>query len=1073
MDVRITLLGGFEVIAAGTAIPAANWRRRHAAALVKALALVPGRRLHREQLIDTLWPELAVDEAAPRLHKAAHYARRALQHPESVVLAGEMVALLPDADVDIDASTFQAAAEAALAARDPAAAGAAADRYRGDLLPEDPYESWAQGARDRLRTLYLEVLRLAGRWEVLTAVDPADERAHLELIAALARRGDRRAALRQFERLERALRSELGVAPSRSAERLRQRLLAAGPADPAGPATDGAVSPAALEPGHAAQGTAIVSAPLELVGRDRERERLERLVNEMSTGHGRTLFVAGPAGIGKTAVLAWLERTCTAKGIRIGSATAAQIEGAWPYAPVLEALADLCRRHPALLDGLDDALRAEIERALSGRETTWRAQSGDQRLFVAAAELVRLAAAGAGAMLVVDDAHAADDASVRLLHYLARSTQADRVLIVIAHRPEMCPALAQTRQSLLGRASAVTLDLIPLPFEDVSVLVRRHAPHAPADLVDAVWTSSEGLPFAVVELARSSIEGHATASTMLPGSLSPGEIDALAGAAVLGSTFDTDEFVAVTTMSEDDAYAVIDSALAHRILIRTDTGYAFRHALLRDAVLARVTEGRHRALHRQAAAALQDLRRSPARIGHHLVSSGNRAAAVPWMLRAAETEAALGAYRDALDTLAAVRGQAQGADLARLLGLRADLLMVGADAGAVDAYREALAVTTDPTLRSRLRARLARAASIAGDLDTAAVALDGLTLTGTQDDAELLLAQGNLALFRGDLEAADEAATQARLRVALGVPEESQWFDLVGLQGLVSHTRGEWSGRLRLELRRGVRNPELAARIFDSHLCVAEFLLYGPTPYDEVLELASTLRGTAERSGVLRAVAFAAALRGETFLLKGDLAAADVELCEAVELHRDIGSTAGEAHSLQRLAEVKLAMGDRAEANQLLHRALPLARFSSIAQHVMQRVFGTMISAAADPHAALTVVHRAEAAIGFSDQCAFCSVMLAIPAAIACADVGDIAEAEKHLRVAEKSAAMWEGTAWQASLLEANAHLAFARGATLDAARLLTEAAELFDVSSQPLDAARCRTTTLTARSTQLAAPRG
>jgi hypothetical protein len=132
-----------------------------------------------------------------------------------------------------------------------------------------------------------------------------------------------------------------------------------------------------------------------------------------------------------------------------------------------------------------------------------------------------------------------------------------------------------------------------------------------------------------------------------------------------------------------------------------------------------------------------------------------------------------------------------------------------------------------------------------------------------------------------------------------------------------------------------------------------------------------------------------------------------------------------------------------------------------------------MISAAADPDAARTVVHRAEAAIGFSDRCAFCSVMLAIPAAIACAGVGDIEEAEKHLRVAEKSAAIWEGTAWQASLLEANAHLAFARGETRDAARLLTEAAELFDASNQPLDAARCRSTTLAARTSALAVPRG
>src|SRR5664279_5098136 len=750
MDVRITLLGGFEVAVAGTPVPSAQWRRRHAAALVKILALVPGRRLHREQLIDTLWPELTVDEAAPRLHKAAHYARRAMGHPDSVVLAGEMVALWPNVDVQVDAAVFQAQAEAALAARDAAAGGSAADRYRGDLLPEDPYESWAQDARDRLRLLYLEVLRLAGRWEVLTVVDPADERAHLEVIAALARGGDRRAALRQFERLERALRAELGVAPSRAAEKLRERLLVE---ESAGSAA-GARQPAS------------VSAVFDLVGRDRERERLEGLFAEVSAGHGRTLFVSGPAGVGKTAVLGWLERYGAATGMRVGSGAAAQIEGAWPYAPVLEAVADLCRRHPALLDGLDDALREEIERSMSGRETAWRAQSGDQRLFVAVTELVRLAAAGAGAVLVVDDAHDADDASARLIHYLARSTLTDRVLIVIAHRPKLCSALAQVRHSLLGRGNAVTLDMTTLAHDDVAVLVRRYAPAAQAELIDAVWAASDGLPAAVVELARTSVDGHANASTMLPAALAATEIDALAAAVVLGVAFDTDEFVAVAAvaaMSEDDAYVVIDSALAHRVLVRTDTGYAFRHALLRDAALERVSEARHVALHRQAAQALQALQRSPARIGFHLVRSGNRSAAVPWMLRAAETEAALGAYRDALDTLASVRDQAHGADLARLLGLRADLLMAGAASGTADAYREALAVATDPVLRSRLRARLARAASFAGDLETAAVALEGLTPDGSPDDAELLLAQGNLALFKGDLDGAEAAASRSPL----------------------------------------------------------------------------------------------------------------------------------------------------------------------------------------------------------------------------------------------------------------------------------------------------------------------
>ena len=63
---------------------------------------------------------------------------------------------------------------------------------------------------------------------------------------------------------------------------------------------------------------------------------------------------------------------------------------------------------------------------------------------------------------------------------------------------------------------------------------------------------------------------------------------------------------------------------------------------------------------------------------------------------------------------------------------------------------------------------------------------------------------------------------------------------MVSLQGLLAHHRGEWFQRLRGELRSVMRRPELAVGIFDSHLCVAEYLLYGPTPYDEVLELAGS-----------------------------------------------------------------------------------------------------------------------------------------------------------------------------------------------------------------------------------------
>ena len=58
MSARIRLLGDFRIEIDGRQIPAAAWPRRHAAALVKLLALRPGHQLHRDRVIDTLWPDL-------------------------------------------------------------------------------------------------------------------------------------------------------------------------------------------------------------------------------------------------------------------------------------------------------------------------------------------------------------------------------------------------------------------------------------------------------------------------------------------------------------------------------------------------------------------------------------------------------------------------------------------------------------------------------------------------------------------------------------------------------------------------------------------------------------------------------------------------------------------------------------------------------------------------------------------------------------------------------------------------------------------------------------------------------
>ncbi|WP_274543229.1 AfsR/SARP family transcriptional regulator, partial [Microbacterium sp. CPCC 204701] len=225
MTIHVRLLGGFEVDIDGAPVPPVSWARRHAAALVKLLALADGHRLHRERVIAALWPALAVEVAAPRLHKAAHFARKALERGGGAIsLRDDIVALLADPGIDVDVDRFRAVAARALTTRDSSLASAALELYGGDLLPDDLYDDWTIEARDGLASTRIELLRLTHRWDDLVAHSPTDEEAHLALARRYADGGDTRAALRQLERLERALHHELGAGLGTEARALKAQL---------------------------------------------------------------------------------------------------------------------------------------------------------------------------------------------------------------------------------------------------------------------------------------------------------------------------------------------------------------------------------------------------------------------------------------------------------------------------------------------------------------------------------------------------------------------------------------------------------------------------------------------------------------------------------------------------------------------------------------------------------------------------------------------------------------------------------------------------------------------------------
>lgn len=394
VDVR--LLGTFSVAVDGEELPPSAWPQRRAADLVKLLALTPGHRLPRDVVLETLWPHLEPQAAAASLHKAAHYARRALGSRDGLVLAGGTVALAPGADVRTDVERFEAGDDEA---------------YTGDLLPDDRYEPWAEGPRERLRAVALERLRRAERWDDVVALDPADEEAHRRLMRAAAQRGDRAAVVRWFGHLRAEL-ARLGTQPSPASERLFEEL-SRGPA---------------------------VRAPLgeQTPMRDRAGEMsvaLSRL-EAAAAREGGALLLTGEERSGKTRL---------AEAVLYGAA-----DRRWHTL-----------RAAAGDDG--DALGAAV-RALTAERPDLAEGAGDATW----APLLR-AARERGCAVLLDDQHLASEQSLGAVEELVAAAAGERLLVVACWRPsEAGGRLQAVAAGLTGRrvATAIALQALdagPLP----------------------------------------------------------------------------------------------------------------------------------------------------------------------------------------------------------------------------------------------------------------------------------------------------------------------------------------------------------------------------------------------------------------------------------------------------------------------------------------------------------------------------------------------------------------------------------------------------------------------------------
>jgi DNA-binding SARP family transcriptional activator len=752
--VEARLLGGFAIRVDGVDLPAAAWRRRQAAALVKLLALAPNRRLHRERVLDALWPDLSMDVAATRLHKAAHFARTTLGCPDAVVLRDEVVALFPAATVIDDVGPFVEAADAAFAAAPddrPGACRTALERYGGELLPDDVYEPWTDEARERVRARWQRLLRLAQRWDDALALDPADEEAHLELLRSAVVAGNRAAALRRFERMERALELHLGVGPSPEGLALRERALALrGGPDPAGPVDR--PTPVVARPVDVTVGGRPGAA--RLLERDAELLALADAVDGVErAGRGIVVLVAGEAGSGKTALLR------------------AFLDGLGERVAVLAGGCDDLLAPPTLGPFRDMAAgHAELAAAF--------AASGHPDVVFPA--LVRTLAAGT-AVVVIEDLHWADDATLDAVRYLARRIPGLPAALVLSFRDDDLDAAHPLRQVLgtLTGSPVRRLDLAPLSEESVASLA--------GGTTDAreLHAVTRGNPFFVTEILAA--HGTDVPRTVRDAVLARvGRLSPVARAMVqrLSVVPSRAERWLAERLARGEAGAVADAERAG--VLGGAAGHVwFRHELARRAVEAALTAGERIQANREVLEALVERPDvEPSRIVHHAEQADRPDLLLRFGPAAAAESARLGAHRQAAETLRVVLEHARAlapSAVAELLTRRAySLYVVNRFEDSFQSASAAVAVAEslgEPAVLADALAVLSKAVFWArGPMAARAAARRAVDLLESQDDAarlcgaltDLARAHSNLATLGIVAEPSREAAEHAARALALG-----------------------------------------------------------------------------------------------------------------------------------------------------------------------------------------------------------------------------------------------------------------------------------------------------------------
>jgi predicted ATPase/DNA-binding SARP family transcriptional activator len=308
---RARLLGPWELTVGERVIPYRSWPGRSSRSLLLLLLGTPDHRLHRDQVLHFLWPEVSPAAALNALYKALHALRRTLEpglktgkSSAYIELAGDMIGLPPACDIWIDADAFEASITDAMTvapAERRRLLRQAGELYRGDFLVDEPYADWPVMRREFLRqqrnqaafslaALDLdagEPLAAVGVLEQVLASDSSIEEAYRALMRAYAAAGQRDEALKQFERCRTNLAEELGVEPHPETLALRAEI-----ADASAIGTTFSPPKGGNPPFNN-----LPAPPAPIVGRATETDAIQTLLWRPEV---RLVTLTGPGGVGKT-----------------------------------------------------------------------------------------------------------------------------------------------------------------------------------------------------------------------------------------------------------------------------------------------------------------------------------------------------------------------------------------------------------------------------------------------------------------------------------------------------------------------------------------------------------------------------------------------------------------------------------------------------------------------------------------------------------------------------------------------------------------------------------------------------